>query len=1014
MKIQLSRRSVVKGLAAFGALGTFFAGYGSMLRKMSRGWWVGRKPAHAVYGDPLEPEARAGAGGVMEPNEHLRVAQTVCHGCTTLCGVRAVVDARDGTVLRALGNPYHPLSASAPLAYGTPIRESLRAFTPAGQAQRGVMCARGNDAFEKMRDPARVHSVLKRAGPRGSGQWRTISFEQAMREIVEGGALFAELGEHHVVEGLRALRDTESPLDPSAPELGPHANRVGVMAAFDDGRQALLQRFTRAFGTVNFWAHRGTCALALRAGYAAFLDDWQQQPHLKPDFESCEFALFFGTSPGHAGNPFKRQGQLVAGARSDGHLRYAVVDPVQHTSDALAAGDRAQWVPIRPGTDAALALAIARWIFENERYDGRYLAIPNTSAAEAAGEPSCSGATWLVITEAGHPRDGAYLRASDLWVGGNDEPMVADPATGALVAAPACDRAALFHEGTATVGGREVRVRTALSLYRESAMSHSLGEYSERCGVPEQTIAGLARELTGHGKRVAVDAHGGTMHPGGFHSAWAIVALNGLVGNLHWKGGTFTGGGRFASFGEGPRYDLATIPGAPKPRGMKITRENDYRATSEYRRKGFPARAPWRPFGRALQGEVLAAALDGYPYHLRALVSFNANPLYGAAGLEPLVRDRLQDPEKLPLIVAVDPFVNETTLHADYVFPDAAMYETWGVAPTWGGVPFKVSSTRYPVVAPPTGTTATGDPLDGDAFVIALGVALGLPGFGDAAIPAGPGKDPLPLTRPAHYYLRAFANVAYDGTPVRDATAEDAALTGVDAFLARFRGVLTEEEERKVAFVLARGGRYQDARTIWRGESLVRRYPRPVQFYSEQLARTPHSQTGAPYAGVPTWAPARGASGAELEAAFGDWPLQLVSYKSQTHSSMHPGTRIAAIRPRNFIELGPEEAARAGVVHGGRGRLETPGGAAEGIVRVRQGLAPGVVAIEHGFGHWAFGSERRVIDEQASPVRPERGLGIALNRIAPRDPTTGGATLLSDEVTGATVRTALPARVVPA
>lgn len=1008
-----TRRSIVKSLTALGALGVFVAGYGSTLRRAARGWWSGRKPAHAIYGDPLEPEAEVNGAGAIVPAEHIRVAQTVCHGCTTLCGVRAVVDARDGHVLRALGNPYHPLSASPPVSYATPVRESLRAFTPAGHERRGVMCARGNAAFEKMLDPRRVRAVMKRAGPRGSGQWRTVPFEQAIREIVDGGRLFADIGESHVVAGLRELRDVEAPVDAAAPELGPRSNQLGFMAAFDDGRQELLRRFTRAYGTVNFWAHRGSCALALRAGYAVFLDDLQRQPHLKPDYENCEFAIFFGTSPGQAGNPFKRQSQLLAGARTEGRLRYAVVDPVQHAADSQAAGDRARWVPIRPGTDAALALGIAHWIFANERHDARYLECPNAAAAEARGEPSCSGATWLVVDEPTHPRHGAYLRASDLHPGAGDDPVVLDAPSGLLVSCRASERAVLFHEGTAPILGQPARVKTALALYRDSAMRRTIPQYAEMCGVPPETIAWLGRELTSHGKRVAVDAHGGTMHPGGFQAAWAVVALNGLVGNLNWKGGTAAGGGRFADFGEGPRYDLSTVPGAPKPRGMKVTREHDYRDTSEYQRRGFPAKAPWYPFGRALQGEVLAAALDGYPYPLRALVSFDANPLYGAAGLDPLVRDRLRDPTLLPLVVAVDPFVNETTLFADYVFPDSAMYESWGVAPAWGGVPSKVSSTRYPVVEPPVPLTAAGDPTDGDAFLIALGVALRLPGFGEAAIPVA-GGQPLPLTRPAHYYLRAFANVAFDGVPVPDASAEDIQLTGVGELLARHPGVLAPDEERKVAYVLARGGRFQDPATAYSGEWLVRRYPKPVVFHSEQLARTPQSQTGLPYAAEPTWEPPRGADGGELAKAFGDWPLLLVSYKSQTQSSMHPGTRTTAIRPRNFIELGPADAARAGVVQGGRAVLQTPGGDAQGIVRIRHGLAPGVVAIEHGFGHWAFGAEERVVDGVAAAPDARRGLGIALNRIAPRDPTTGGASLLTDYVTGANARQALPARVVPA
>jgi tetrathionate reductase subunit A len=502
------------------------------------------------------------------------------------------------------------------------------------------------------------------------------------------------------------------------------------------------------------------------------------------------------------------------------------------------------------------------------------------------------------------------------------------------------------------------------------------------------------------------------MHAGGFHAAWAAVALNGLIGNLSWRGGTGAGGGRFADFDAGPRYDLATIRGAPKARGVKLTRESDYRETSEFRRNGFPARAPWYPFGRALQAEVLAATLDGYPYALEALVSFDANPLYGAAGLDGLVSDRLRDPARLPLFVAVDPFLNETTCYADYVFPDSAMYESWGIAGAWGGVESRLSSTRYPVVEPPGARTSRGDPADGDAFLVALGLELGLPGFGVEAIPAADGAL-LPLRRPADWYLRAFANLAYDGAPVPDASEDDLALTGVATFLARHEGVLRAEEERKVAYVLARGGRFEDPASAWSGERLARPYPTPVQFYQEKLARTPQSQTGRPYAAVPRWESARGGGGAFLAEVFGTtWPLLLVSYKSQTHSSMHVGTRLREIRPRNFIEVSPAEAARLGLVHGCLARLETPGGAAKGVVRIREGLAPGVVAVEHGFGHWAFGAENRVVAGERTSGDPLLALGLSTNRIAPDDPTLSNPGLLTDYVTGAVARQALPARLV--
>jgi tetrathionate reductase subunit A len=123
------------------------------------------------------------------------------------------------------------------------------------------------------------------------------------------------------------------------------------------------------------------------------------------------------------------------------------VDPVQHNTDALPAGDRSRWISIRPGTDAALALGIARVIFEQERYDARYLSLPSAAAAAAAGEPSCSGATWLVVVEPGHAREGALLRAADAKLGDGEAYVVVDAATGKPARSDRCPAGDLFFDG---------------------------------------------------------------------------------------------------------------------------------------------------------------------------------------------------------------------------------------------------------------------------------------------------------------------------------------------------------------------------------------------------------------------------------------------------------------------------------------------------------------------------------------------------------------------------------------
>ena len=95
----------------------------------------------------------------------------------------------------------------------------------------------------------------------------------------------------------------------------------------------------------------------------------------------------------------------MAKARTDGKLSYVVVDPVLTHADNRASGDRGRWLPIKPGTDGALAMAIIRWLFENERIDSHFLSFPNAALAKQNGEPSFSNASHLVVVEPKHPRE---------------------------------------------------------------------------------------------------------------------------------------------------------------------------------------------------------------------------------------------------------------------------------------------------------------------------------------------------------------------------------------------------------------------------------------------------------------------------------------------------------------------------------------------------------------------------------------------------------------------------------
>ncbi|MHB9117343.1 MAG: molybdopterin dinucleotide binding domain-containing protein [Burkholderiales bacterium] len=1064
--MESKRRSFLRTAAIGGGLTAFAAGFSTTAGRMV-GHVLGKdKPKQRLNGNSLAPEFTVNpATGALSVNPDQQVSYTMCLGCTTLCGVRVRIDKTSGKVLRVAGNPYSPLSADPPLPFQTPIRDSFVALTryeEKGLAGRSTACGRGNGVLEQIDSPYRVLAPMKRVGPRGGGQWQPIAFDQLIKEITEGGNLFGE-GE---VQGLRALRDLQTPIDPQQPEFGPKVNQVGLMASVPDGRLALVERFIKqSYGSLNMVGHGSYCGSGYRAGSGAMFGDMKKMPHAKPDFDNVEFCIFIGTAPGNAGNPFKRQGTLIAKARSGNRkFSYVVVDPVLTNADSLASGDHSRWVPIKPGTDSALAMGMIRWIIEQERYDRHYLAQPSLKVAEAAGEASWSNATHLVIAQPGHARDGRYLRGSDLGMVFSDEErykdpdpyVVYDPATKKpIVNTSAKGEAELFYDGELQIGADTLKLKSAMSLLREEAFKHSLAEYSAACGVPVEIIEGLAREFTSHGKHAAVNAHGGMMSGSGFYNAYSVVMLNTLIGNLNRKGGTLINGGGFKDTGEGPRYNLESFAGEVKPKGMPLGRNVPYEKTSEFKHKkesgkAYPARAPWYPNAAGLATEWLTSAINGYPYALKALILWSCNPLYGVPGLRAQIEKDLADPKKLPLIVAVDPLINESSAFADYIVPDSMLYESWGWANAWGSVPVKMSTARWPVIEPKAQKLPDGQAIGMETFFIALAKAMNLPGFGPAGLADADGK-PCPLERPEDWYLRGGANIAWLGkTPVPEASDEDITLSGVARIRPLLEKTLKPEEWRRVAFMLARGGRYQNYKEAfglrlpppadakahaapaamasvaaagthedapYPPDWATHRFTKPMMLYNENVGTTKNSLTGKRFTGSPSWHEPAFADGTPVRAKYPEteWPLQLISSKSPLQNSYSIGARrLRGIHPDNPVAVHPDDAAHLGLQSGDKVYLETPGGRAAATVILRHGVQRGVVAVEHGFGHRELGARAHTIGGQTRPHEPAIGAGTNLNDMGLSDPSRSGRNVFVDPVAGTAVRQGLPARIVRA
>lgn len=466
---------------------------------------------------------------------------------------------------------------------------------------------------------------------------------------------------------------------------------------------------------------------------------------------------------------------------------------------------------------------------------------------------------------------------------------------------------------------------------------------------------------------------------------------------------------------------MASFPGNVKPKGLSIARSKTaYESSEEYRNKvaagisPFPAKAPWYPFVAGQLTELLTSALEGYPYPLKAWISNMTNPLYGIPGLRAVAEEKLKDRARLPLFIAIDAYMNETTALADYIVPDTHNFESWGFSAPWAGVASKATTARWPIVDSATATTADGQPVSMESFCIAVAKQLNLPGFGDKAISDSEGNH-YPLNCAEDYYLRIAANIAFMGkAPVAEAVAEDIDLTGVSRIMPAIQRTLKTEEVHRVAFIYSRGGRFASDKSGRSENRVGNAWEKPLQIWNAEVAAHRHAITGERYSGCPAWYPARLSDGRSVDDLFPltQWPLRLISFKSNTMASASAVIpRLHHVKPVNLVALNPQDGQRFGLSHGDTVRITTPGGQVEAQISLLHGVMPGVIAIEHGYGHREMGGAQHTLDGVPLPFDAKVKSGINLNDLGFADPTRKVSNTWLDWVSGSAVRQGLPARV---
>lgn len=728
-----------------------------------------------------------------------------------------------------------------------------------------------------------------------------------------------------------------------------------------------------------------------------------------------------GVYPGHSHLPMQIVGRKTVQAMNDGQLKFVIVDPLMHGGAHGTNADKSRWIPISPRTDGALLMGMMRWIFENNRFNSDFLGSPNFEAAKKKNFNSWTNASFLVIVDKDHPNYRKMLRAADLGLtipdGGKPEDfyIVINAESGQPERHDTVMTAQPLYEGTVnTPDGKAIQVKSALTLLKESTLKYTLDEYSKICSIPKETIIDLAQEYTSHGTKVGIIGLGNSVGGNGFYMAFGEYIMSALVGAYNKKGGVLQQPVSYKSFTPGPRYNLAAIPGAPKSSGANISRIFPYEKTTEYQKKKaagqnpYPSKLPWYgTYSIGSDNQTVYSLANGYPYNAKILMVWWANPLFStpSAGRKEVVE---QIKKRVPLIIVCDAFMSETAAISDYIIPDTTPYESWGLNPPYSHYELKSTQLRWPVVKPTTMKIGEDRYACFENYIIDVAKAAGIPGFGANAIPGMKPGEVYELNRPEDYYLKAVANLAYDESPVHDISSEDLEAGGLKGVLDQWKSSLKDEEWGKVAYVMARGGRFEDGQAF-NGDNHKYPFPGLLNIYNEKVATARNSMTGEFFEGTAQWLPEIFHDGTPLDQKFppNEWPFKVINAKGKFRSAgMLANTPLLQdLQQSNSILMNQTDADQLGIKDGDKVKITAAtGGELISTVSVSNCVAQGTLGYYMGYGHWELGSKGYTVDGKKVNDDPKRGAGVMLASISLMDPSVQGVYAYADPVSGAPSR----------
>jgi len=630
---------------------------------------------------------------VQQPAGSIETKNTTCYMCACRCGIRVTL--RDNEVRYIQGNPEHPLN-------------------------KGVICAKGASGIMKQYSPARLTKPLKRkeGAMRGDSEFEEISWDEAF-DIME--------------ERLAHIRAT----DP----------KKFTLLTGRDQMQALTGMWSKNYGTPNYSAHGGLCSVNMAAGmiYSIGGSFWEFGG---PDLERAKLLVMIGTAEDHHSNPLKME--LSKFKRNGGRL--ISVNPVRSGYSAIAD----EWIPIKPGTDNALFLAITRELIETGLYDREFLKDYSNSGQLVNCDESSEHHGMFVRMDITDPEEGCFDHQNQMWWDRHTNTAVRTHTEGA--------DPFLLGEFTMPDG---TPVKPSFQLLKESVEEYTAEWAEDVTGIPADTIRRLAHEMgivardekielpiawtdtwgrehqSVTGNPVAFHAMRGlAAHSNGFQTIRGLSVLMSILGTIDRPGG-FRHKAPFPrpippcpKTPTGPEGVKPNTPLGGMPLGFPASPEDlflDEKNGPVRLDKGFSWEFPLSAHG--LMQNAITNAWRGDPYKIDTMLIFMANMAWNSSMNTTGVRDMLRDKDengeyKIPFLIVADAFHSETVAFADLVLPDTTYLERHDTISMldrpiseYDG---PVDSVRIPVVPP------KGECKPFQDVLIELGSRLKLPAFTNA------------------------------------------------------------------------------------------------------------------------------------------------------------------------------------------------------------------------------------------------------------------------------------------